>query len=99
APNPARAPTVARPQPRPSACHSAIAIAGERRGQRAPASSRAAGTHPTATALSKMTAAGTADQVPSLLPAWSIPDAATSALPPPACDDVIPALQAGHARS
>src|SRR5262249_3482297 len=61
APNPASAPTVATPQPSPSACQSAIATAGDRRGQLAPASKCAATTQPIATAPSVTTAPAAGD--------------------------------------
>src|SRR5215469_17920019 len=60
APKPMSAPTAARPQPRPSACHSKIAAAGERRGHEAAARALAAGTQPMATAARIRTGADTA---------------------------------------
>src|SRR5215469_3340115 len=59
APKAIRAPTAASPQPRPSACQSRIATAGERRGHEAAARALAAGIQPTAIVARITTAADT----------------------------------------
>ena len=65
-PSAVSAPTAATPQPRPSACQSTIAAAGDLRGQRAAASADPAGMQATAKAARTNAAGRTSGHAPAL---------------------------------